>query len=269
MSAGQAASLASGIGNAAFTRVMRAPRVAANAGAAAALAPNGPLAQLRDELDDTFVNEGKCLRLLGQLGDGERILVGRDNTMMQQMADAFNAGEMSRAIEQVKLTVKWQMHWMSKAKGLDHYDQGLLTRLLEAADAAAFGELIGWDEVRDKVRKAWRGDPLELPLIAADPASARRWLGTAGFMTWARERSGVPAVVQWIAAHDPAASLAAIKAGGQLAGLLGAVSHPPTIRPPPQEAFLGATTSDDRRQAHEGRLGTPAARRGERVVEHE
>jgi hypothetical protein len=84
MSVTQATRLASGIGNLAFSRLMRAPRVAPDAAAAAAMAPTGPLAQLRDELDDIFVDEDKCLKLLGQLGDGERILVGRDATMMQE-----------------------------------------------------------------------------------------------------------------------------------------------------------------------------------------
>src|SRR5262245_24784042 len=105
MSHPQARMVASGIGNAAFSQLMRAPRVAADAAAAAAMAPEGPLAKLRDELDDTFVDEDACLGWLGQLGEGERILVGRDATMMQQMADAFNAGEMARAIEHVTLTL--------------------------------------------------------------------------------------------------------------------------------------------------------------------
>jgi hypothetical protein len=259
MSYTQATRFASGIGNAAFGRLRRAPRVAADAGAAAAMAPTGPLAQLRDELDDTFVDEDKCLQLLGQLGDGERILVGRDATMMQQMADAFDAGEMSRAIEQVKLTVKWQMHWLSKASKLDNYDQGLLTRLLNAADAPAFGELIGWDEVRDKVRNAWHGNPLALAVVAADPASTRGWLATAGFMTWARDRAGAPAVVQWIAANDTAASLAAIKAGGQLGALLDAATSQPAIRPALKQLFVAATAPEDRRRLYEIRFDTRAA----------
>jgi hypothetical protein len=251
--------LASRIGNHAFGRVLRAPRVAADAASAAALTPTGPLAQLRDELDDTFVDEDKCLQLLGQLGEGERTLVGRDATMMQQMADAFNAGEMGQAIERVTLTVKWQMHWLSKAAGLGDYSQALLTRLLESADAAAFGELLGWDEVRDKVRAAWTGNPLALPLIAADPARTRGWLGTAAFMTWAKERAGVPAVVQWLAANDPAASLAAVKTGGQLGTLLDDTQDQPAIRPALKLLFVAATAADDRRRLYEIRFGTRAA----------
>jgi hypothetical protein len=238
---------------------MRAPRVAADAAAAAAMAPTGPLAQLRDELDDTFVDEDKCLTLLGQLGDGERILVGRDATMMQEMADAFNAGEMSRAIEQVKLTVKWQMHWLNQASKLDNYDQSLLTRLLDAADAPAFAELLGWDDVREKVRNAWRGNPLALPLLVGDPVSTRAWLSTAGFMTWAKERAGAPAIVQWIAANDPAASLTAIKTGGQLGLLLDATTDQPAIRPALKQLFVAATAPEDRRRLYEIRFDTRAA----------
>ena len=74
------------------------------------------MAKLRDELDDTFVDEAECLKLLGQLGDGERIFVVEDATMMQEMADAFNAGEMGQAIEHVTLSVKWQMHWLESGE---------------------------------------------------------------------------------------------------------------------------------------------------------
>jgi hypothetical protein len=259
MSPAAASQIATRLGNAAFSRLLRAPRTAADAADAAGMAPGGHLAELRDELDDTFVDEDKCLKLLGQLGDGERVLVGRDATMMQQMADAFNAGEMGQAIERVTLTVKWQMHWLSKATGLGDYDQALLTKLLNAADAAGLGELIGWDEVRDKVRAAWRGNPLELPVVVAEPATTRGWLATAGFMRWAVERAGAPAVVQWIAANDPAASVAAIKTGGQLGTLLDAVTDQPDIRPPLKQLFLAATAADDRRRLYEIRFNTRAA----------
>ena len=104
MSPAAATQVASRVGNAAFGRLLRAPRTAADAPPPRPGWPRaGTSKELRDELDDTFVDEDKCLRLLGQLGDGERVLVGRDAAMMQQMADAFNAGEMGQAIERVTL----------------------------------------------------------------------------------------------------------------------------------------------------------------------
>ena len=254
----QARRLAATLGNAAFgTLVARAPRTAADTASAAAMAPDGPLAQLRDELDDTFVDEDKCLQLLGQLGEGERTLVGRDSTMLQQMADAFNIGEMSRAIEHVTLTVKWQMHWLSRAGSLGDVDQAVLTRLLNRADAPAIAELIGWPEVRDATRAAWRGNPLDLP-AATDPVAVRGWLATAGGMTWIRERAGAPALVQWIAANDPAATLTAIKAGGQLTALLDAIPGNPEIRPQLKQLFVASTDAADRRRLYEIRFNTRA-----------
>jgi hypothetical protein len=104
-----------------------------------------------------------------------------------------------------------------------------------------------------------RGNPLALAVVAADPASTRGWLATAGFMTWARDRAGAPAVVQWIAANDPAASLAAIKAGGQLGALLDAVSGQPAIRPSLKQIFVAATAPEDRRRLYEIRFDTRAA----------
>lgn len=245
------------LGSAGLARLQRVPRDAADAAEAAGLAPGGPLARLRDELDDTLVDEDECLTLLGQLGDGEKVLVGRDSAMMAQMADAFDASEMGRAIEQVTLTVKWQIHWLRQASDLADYDAALLGRLVMHADAAAIDELIGWDDIRAAVAGAWDGDPLTIP-AAADPVAVRRWLSTAGFMTWARRRSGEPALLQWIAAHDPAATLGALDAGGQLGALLDACTDQPATRPALKAMFTAATVADHRRRLYEIRFATRA-----------
>ena len=223
------------------------------------MAPTGPLAELRDELDDTFVDEDKCLRLLGQLGDGERILVGRDATMMQQMADAFNAGEMSRAIEQVKLTIKWQMHWLSRASKLDDYDQGLLTRLLNAADAPVLGELIGWDDVRREGAQRVARQPARAPRCrrrSGEHASLARHGRVHEVGQRARRSTGARAV-------DRGQRSSGIARGDQdrrpLGSLLDAISDEPTIRPVLKQLFVAATAPDDRRRLYEIRFNTRAA----------
>ena len=66
--------------------------------AAATASPEGPLAQLREELDSFNVDEDSALRLLAQLTDAELYLVGRDATMLENMASAFDGGEMTRAL---------------------------------------------------------------------------------------------------------------------------------------------------------------------------
>src|SRR5688500_3163679 len=71
-------------GNAATARALQRHPVA-DAAEVAKQSPSGPLAKLRNELDDTFVDEGDCLKWLGQLGPGERELVSKDKTMMRQM----------------------------------------------------------------------------------------------------------------------------------------------------------------------------------------
>lgn len=252
--------LASHVGNAAFGQVvMRAPRVAADAATAARLAPTGPLAQMRAELDDVDVDEDKCIRLLGQLGSGERTLVGRDHRMMQQMANAFSAAEMARAVEHVDIKVKWQMYWLSRADDLDKAGQAVLSRLLNGADANALGELISWGDVRRKVQRSWLGNPLLLPATVNNAARTRAWLATAGFMAWAKTRAGVPAVIQWVAANDPAASLAALQGGAQLDVLLRAMGGQPVARPALRQIFLTATTADLRRRLYEIRFGGRAS----------
>lgn len=115
-----ARSLAGHMGNAAFSRmIMRAP--------------DGPLAKLRDELDDTFVDEDDCLTWIGQLGPGEKTLVGRDATMRQQMIDAFNVQEMLRAVEMLALPVKHQIDWIRPAGNLQAIGAPAIGRLLTSA----------------------------------------------------------------------------------------------------------------------------------------
>jgi hypothetical protein len=93
---GLARELASMVGNAAFARHVAGGtllRQTEDAATAATAAPSGPLKKLRDELDDTFVDEDDCLTWIGQLGEGERGLVGKDETMMKQIAEAFDIDE--------------------------------------------------------------------------------------------------------------------------------------------------------------------------------
>jgi hypothetical protein len=252
--------LAGQISNRAFAAaIARAP--VADAAAGAAVAPSGPLAQLRDELDDTFVDEDACLRYIGQLGPGERALVARDDTMLREMADAFNIDEMFQAVEGLDLPPKRQIHWLKQAGDIDDVGRTRMARLLNAATVDEFGELIGWEDVRALAEAGYDGDPLTLAPCQSDPVRVRQWLGTAGFGAWTLHRTGAPNLLLWISNNDPAASIAALKAGGKWDELLAGLRTgdvPGVSREPLKRVFLAATDAGDRRTLYEIRFARRA-----------
>jgi hypothetical protein len=257
-----ARSLAGTIGNAAFGRMLlRAPPTAADTATVATSAPGGPLAKLRDELDDTFVDEAACIAYLGQLGPGERTLVSRDATLRRQMIDAFDVDEMRRAVELLPLPVKLQLDWMRKAGSLSKLDAAVFERLLAAAPAADIGELIGWDDLVGSLKAAWKGDPLGITAVRADPAAATGWLATATFATWARERAGAARLAQFVAA-DAAPRIAALKTSGTWPAFLDALRGDQGTGPARDSLhalFSAATDANDRRALYEIRFATRAA----------
>ena len=152
------------------------------------------------------------------------------------------------------------MHWLSKAERPRQLRPG-------APDQAAERRRRPRPRRADRLGRGARQGPGRLagqPAGApgrrrASPRAPGRGSSTAGFMTWAVERAGAPAVVQWLAANDPAASLAAIKTGGTLGTLLDGVTDQPAIRPALKQLFVAATAADDRRRLYEIRFNTRAA----------
>ena len=258
--------LASRVGNAAFARHVAGGRLlrqpAADAATAATAAPSGPLKKLRDELDDTFVDEDDCLTWIGQLGEGERVLVGKDETMMKQMAEAFDIDEMFRAVELLKMGVQWQVYWLDQAGDLDDVGHARMSRLLNVAPPEEITALIDWERGRKAMQSNYDGDPLTLAAAQKDPAQARKWLEKAGFAEWVLKRTGPINLAGWCAANDPAASVAALKTSGKwpdlLAGLRRDAGPAGAAREPMSTLFKASTDAGDRKALYEIRFGRRA-----------
>ena len=110
-------------------------------------------------------------------------------------------------------------------------------------------------------RYARRGKATRSPPRSSRATRRAREAGSARpGSPWAIERAGAPAVVQWIAANDPAASLTAIKTGGQLAALLDRLARSArrSVRRS-STLFVAATAPEDRQRLYEIRFGTRAA----------
>ena len=146
-------------------RLQRAP--VADSTAAAVAAPGGPLALLRDELDDDEVAEGKCLMWIGQLSEGERTLVRRDGALMNLMAGAFDRDEMSRAVEILQFPVAWQFTWIASAADGGKLPPERADRLLNQASWPEFSDLV--HTALPHVMQVYEGDPLTLAVCRANP----------------------------------------------------------------------------------------------------
>jgi hypothetical protein len=241
--------LASAVGNRAFG--------AAIARQVAAPITAGPLANLRDELDDDEVDEDDCLEYIGQLGPGEKVIVARDATLMRQMAEAFNAGEMAQAVEVLDLPLRDAIHHMRQADDLDDAPRDTLVRILGGATPDEFVTLVGDDAERAAVEGISSIDPLTLGPVRADPARAIALLATAAFAKWCRSRSGGQRLAAFIARHDAAGGMAALKQAdewGVLLNLLGFFSDE-LDRETLATLFAAATEQEDRRRLYEVRFG--------------
>ncbi len=226
---------------------------------AIAVAPEGPLAQLRDELDDVFVNESFCLQQIDQLGAGERELVRGDRTLMQQMADAFNASEMLRAVDALDCPPKWAIYWLGRAGVASDIGDAGYERLLANAQGTEVAEIFGWAEVRRIFTANYGGSPLGLSTLVDNPARTRHVIGAfSEFSDWVISSAGADVYLHYIATHDPRPCLGSLRAAGKVNALLSALrslgvtdAHGSDLL----ELFRASNSADERARIFETRFG--------------
>ena len=230
---------------------------------AAAVAPDGPLQQLRDELDDTFVDEDECLRLIGLLGPGERQLVARDHTMMQQMADAFDADEMLTAVDRLGCELKWAVYWLDKAGEAGSIGDAGYARLIGSASQDQIAEMVGWEQVRAIVEANYQASPLALPALRTDPAKMQHVIGAhAAFSDWVLRVAAAEAYVHYAAHNDPAAVLAALRTASRLSNVVQAARTAgitAALGNDLFELFKATTVAEERRLIFSVRFGERAS----------
>gem|GEM_PF-6114111 len=105
-----------------------------------------PVAQLRAEADDFFVDETECLRVIRGLNPTQKGTVRGDNTLMSNLAGAFDANEMQQAVNELGFELKWKIYWLDKAEVLtDVGQQGIQLMIVRAQTTPQqILELIGW-----------------------------------------------------------------------------------------------------------------------------
>ena len=190
----------------------------------------GPLAKLRDELDDTFVDEDACLRWLGELNDRELYLVGEDGRMLEQMGDAFNASEMRQALNRLRfLSLKAALKFIADSGETKDLAATMYQQLVNRASAQEIAEAIGWEETMNVLKTGSHVNPLAMQPLVADDAKMAHVITTYGhFTTWVLDFrgggvAGAPAFVRYLAAHSPLQTFMALKTAGRMNDVLDAL----------------------------------------------
>ena len=231
---------------------------ASNTTEASAIAPKGPLADLKKKLEQSNVPEEECLTLIGQLGSGERQLVADDATMMQEMGNAFNAKEMLKAVDLLDCKLKWAIHWLKKAGEEDNIGPAGYGRLLGSADSQETAEMVGWESVRATVAKNYDASPLSLPALVVDKPKMVHVIKTyTNFSTWVKSKAGIEAYANFAAANNTADILSAIRTVGWMATFLSDLrSSPagPQLHGDLFKMFKATTDSDERKKLFEARF---------------
>ena len=108
-----------------------------------------PLAQLREEADDFFVDEVECLRIIRGLNPTQKGTVRGDTTLMNNLAGAFDSDEMLRAVNDLGFDLKWKIYWLDKAGVLSDVGSAQIQLLIVRAQTTPqqILELIGWPDM--------------------------------------------------------------------------------------------------------------------------
>lgn len=178
--------------------------------------PQTPEEQLRDELDDVFVDEDACLGYISQLGPAVAS-VRTDRWMMGRMAAAFNAREMMEAVQRLAMELKWAVYWLEQAGEADNIGNKGYDTLISATTAQQIAELIGWQDVLNVVKANYAGNPLTMfPPLVANNAMLAHVFGTYGYyVDWILEYAGARQFLQFLVNHDPSQMIGALDKSGK------------------------------------------------------
>ena len=208
-------------------------------------APKGPVARFADLLDDADVDEGQCLRLLGQLTDAETYLVGKDTTLLYRMGRAFDGAEMTRALDLLRflpLSDALQFIDSSNEEGAIAKPtyQTIVNRSSVIDSFAAVVSARNCQILHDHSQV----DPLSLPVAGNDAFMQQVLMFNPGFARWVlgfrgSDGGGAQALLRHLAAHSPAMTYAALRVSGMESEFLDALPTG-TALPAPDQAAIKA-----------------------------
>jgi hypothetical protein len=201
--------------------------------------PQTPLQQLREELDDVFVDEAACLGYIRQLGPAVST-VRNDKTMMSQMAGAFDEDEILQAVQLLSMELKWAIYWINQSGEEDAIGSKGYDTLISGSTAQAIAELIGWSEMTDVVKTNYKGNPLTMfPPLNANNAMLAHVLGSYGsYVDWILDASGGQQLLRFLVSHDPGQMIAALDKSARWDPFLGKLPKGMGLMPVDKTALL-------------------------------
>ena len=202
-------------------------------------APQTPLQQLREELDDVFVDEAACLGYIRQLGPAVPT-VRNDKTMMSQMAGAFDEDEILQAVQLLSMELKWAVYWINQSGEEDAIGSKGYDTLISGSTAQAIAELIGWSEMMDVVKTNHKGNPLTMfPPLNANNAMLAHVLGSYGsYVDWILDAAGGQQLLRFLVSHDPGQMIAALDKSARWDPFLGKLPKGMGLMPVDKTALL-------------------------------
>lgn len=200
-----------------------------------------PLEQLREAAEGNWVgnvDEGLCLRLIGQLSAGERATAREDRALMRNLAGAFNATEIVQCVNTLNFALVWKAYWIKIAGEEGNVGQEVWQGLILNASVSQRVDLVTWSSYG--MVEAAIG--LSLPEMFSDAVADGSWGGLL---------IGHPALARKLATSlTPRALLLEVGSElideGEIPGILGAMGVPGAV------AFVllptgSALTQDERR----------------------
>ncbi len=202
--------------------------------------PKTPEEQLRDELDDIFVDEAACLRYIGQLDPATMTRVKKDKWMLGRMARAFNAREMMEAIQRLMLELKWAIYWLDRAGEADNIGNKGYDTLISAATAGDVARLIGWKGALNVVKDNYAGNPLTMfpPLVADNPMLVHVFGAYRHYINWILEYPGAQQLLRFLVKHNPSGMIDALDKSGRWTPFLNKLPKGMGLMPPDKTALF-------------------------------
>ena len=158
------------------------------------------------------VDEGLCLRLIGQLTPSEKGVVRNDHALMNDLAGALNESEMVLAVNQLGFALVWKAYWIQVS---GETADAAWSILLDGTSAQERIDLVNWSSF-SMVKEAV-GTPLSLFGDFVGTASWDTAMSTSQpLIRWLAETLTAAQVIEEIAATgDYAAVVANVKAAGK------------------------------------------------------
>lgn len=124
------------------------------------------------------VDEVEALSIIDGLSTADAARAAADHVLMQNLADAFNAEEMVRALTKLNPALKWKIWWCEKAGEMGSVAPTAVLSWVSGANFQQTEELAGWREMWDLAYSVLTDAGLWGNAVLANPNLNAAWMHT-------------------------------------------------------------------------------------------